>query len=191
LFQQAIDRQDRTQVEGRFNYWNYRRYHYSLKYRNTPPDKDSSNVDDMPCRHTTPLRLHTLQDTISQRHLAGDRLRIAIAFALHLDIQDYSHQDYRTSRTTNHHINHRLLGKTTEWEPISYTYISLSGIPHLATNPSTWSFHCLRFMYNPVLLVVLLSMRSHWQPNCITAASIMKVFVFSLYSLFLQYTPNY
>ena len=43
------------QTEGRFSllepqHW---RHHYSLKYRNTPPDKDSSNVDDMPCR--TPL----------------------------------------------------------------------------------------------------------------------------------------
>ena len=35
-------------------------------------------------------------------------------------------------------------------------------------------------------------MRSHWQPNCNTGASIMEVlyFEFSLYSLFLQYTPK-
>ena len=37
------------QTEGRFSllelHW---RYHYSLVYRNTPPDKDSSH-DDMPC----------------------------------------------------------------------------------------------------------------------------------------------
>jgi len=57
LFQQAIDRQDRTRAEGRFSYWKYCgnptthwRYQYSLVYRNTPPDKDSSH-DDMPCRH--------------------------------------------------------------------------------------------------------------------------------------------
>ena len=41
------------QTEGRFSllelHW---RHHYSLVYRNTPPDKDSSH-DDMPCR--TPL----------------------------------------------------------------------------------------------------------------------------------------
>jgi len=41
------------QTEGRFSllelHW---RHHYSLVYRNTPPDKDSSQ-DDMPCR--TPL----------------------------------------------------------------------------------------------------------------------------------------
>jgi len=97
-FQRVIDRQDRTPVEGRFNYWNYRRYHYSLEYRNTPPDKDSSYVDDMPCR--TPLHCgyscSYRNDDHLARHLAGDTLRIAIAtpFASHLDIQDYSsHQD--------------------------------------------------------------------------------------------------
>ena len=69
-------------------YWNYRRYHYSLEYRNTPPDKDSSYVDDMPCRHTTPLRLLLLlllllllrnDDKPTRKfatNLAGDRLRI-------------------------------------------------------------------------------------------------------------------
>ena len=44
VFQQATDRQDRTQqTEGRFSllelHW---RYHDSLVYRNPPPDKDSS-----------------------------------------------------------------------------------------------------------------------------------------------------
>ena len=52
VFQQATDRQDRTQqTEGRFSllelHW---RYHDSLVYRNPPPDKDSSQ-DEMPCRH--------------------------------------------------------------------------------------------------------------------------------------------
>ena len=46
VFQQVIDRQDRIlQTEGRFSllepqHW---RHHYSLVYRNTPPDKDSSH----------------------------------------------------------------------------------------------------------------------------------------------------
>ena len=45
VFQQAIDRQDRTQVEGRFNYWN-------TPFTGTlpQPDKDSLQADDMPCR---------------------------------------------------------------------------------------------------------------------------------------------
>ena len=77
VFQQAIDRQDRTQVEGRFNYWNH--WRYTLDSGLLPlPDKDSSH-DDMPCRHTTPLRLPPCRDNdkptgsslLANTHLAG------------------------------------------------------------------------------------------------------------------------
>ena len=52
VFQQVIDRQDRTTDWGTLQlYWNHYMSH-SLEYRNTLPDKDSSHDDDdMPCRH--------------------------------------------------------------------------------------------------------------------------------------------
>jgi len=82
-------------------YWNYRRYTLN---RTLPlqPDKDSSYIDDMPCwlhsiEASTPCRTPS-----HKRHLAGDFASQLRVFASHLDIQDYSHQDYQTSRTTNH-----------------------------------------------------------------------------------------
>jgi len=43
VFQQAIDRQDRTQVEGRFNYWNHWRYtlHRTLSHNRTRTHRTS------------------------------------------------------------------------------------------------------------------------------------------------------
>ena len=81
LFQQVIDRQDRTRAEGRFSfYWNHWRYTLNIQ-ESLPllPDKDSSHDDDdMPCW------LHSIEATtdpaghhLANRHLAGDRLRIA------------------------------------------------------------------------------------------------------------------
>ena len=56
------------------------------------------------------------------------------------------------------HINHRLLGKTTKWEPISYT------LHHPTVHPiCPQTSASTTFMYNPVLSVVLPSMRSAWQ----------------------------
>jgi len=40
VFQQAIDRQDRTQVEGRFNYWNHWRYTLDTGISPTPGQGD-------------------------------------------------------------------------------------------------------------------------------------------------------
>ena len=45
-------------------------------------------------------------------------------------------------------INHRLLGMGT----VSLVYTPFGNQPDYSSSP--WSFHCLRFMYNPVLLVV-------------------------------------
>jgi len=90
-------------------------------------------------------------------------------------------------------INHRLLlGKTDKWEPwppSTSTYSTQSyspatyGISHLATNSSLLP---LRFMYNPVLSVVLLSMRSHWQTMPVswkycTSNSVCVFIVFAIY----------
>jgi len=57
LFQQAIDRQDRTlQTEGRFSLLEPLEIQQPQQESLPLPDKDSSH-DDMPCRHTPPLRL--------------------------------------------------------------------------------------------------------------------------------------
>ena len=85
LFQQAIDPQDRTQVEGRFNYWNHWRYNL---HRNPPTTGQGLIVPAMTCLvgHQIPLRLLLLLQerrptAVRNQHLAGDRLlRIA-----HLD----------------------------------------------------------------------------------------------------------
>ena len=105
LFQQVIDRQDRTRAEGRFSfYWNH--WRYSLN-RNTPTTTGQGLVATTTCLvGYTPLRLQTLQDT-QERDTSHDTSQETdfashLVFASHLDIQDYSHQDYRTSRTTNH-----------------------------------------------------------------------------------------
>jgi len=93
LFQQAIDRQDRTLQSRRTLqlYWNHRRYTLN---RNPPTTTGQGLVATTTCLvGYTPLRLHTLQDTptrhhLANRHLAGDRLRIG-AFASHTGHQDY------------------------------------------------------------------------------------------------------
>ena len=94
VFQQAIDRQDRTLLQSRRTlqlYWNHRRYTLN---RNPPTTTGQGLVATTTCLvGYTPLRLHTLQDTptrhhLANRHLAGDRLRIG-AFASHTGHQDY------------------------------------------------------------------------------------------------------
>ena len=76
-----------------------------------------------------------------------------LVFASHLDIQDYSHQDYRTSRTTL--TTDYYLARSTKWEPI-YLPITSYGIPHLATNRTILPFGLplRRFMYHTVPSVV-------------------------------------
>jgi len=93
------------QAEGRFSfYWNH--WRYSLN-RNTPTTTGQGLVATTTCLvGYTPLRLQTLQDT-QERDTSHDTSQETdfashLVFASHLDIQDYSHQDYRTSRTTNH-----------------------------------------------------------------------------------------
>ena len=70
-------------------------------------------------------------------------------FASHLDIQDYTgHQD---------HINHRILRKTNQMGThLLRLHQILPYIPfgNQLDYSSTWSFHCLRPMYTPVLSVV-------------------------------------
>jgi len=52
LFQQAIDRQDRTQTEGRFSLLEPLEIQQPSQESLPLPDKDSSHdADDMPCRH--------------------------------------------------------------------------------------------------------------------------------------------
>ena len=94
------------------------------------------------------------------RHLAGDdRLRIAPS----LRIAPGHSGLHRSSRLSTTDINHRLLGKTTEWEPISYT------LPHIPFGikpdySSIWS-STTTFMYNPVLSVVRIDAKHSWQPD--------------------------
>jgi len=78
VFQQAIDRQDRTlQTEGRFSLLEPLEIQQPQQESLPLPDKDSSH-DDMPCR-TTPLRLLRLllperRDTISQTDTSQETL---------------------------------------------------------------------------------------------------------------------
>jgi len=139
------------------------------------------------------LRLQTLQDTISQT----DPLQ-ETDFASHLRIAP-GHSRLQSSRldpglpTTD--VHQRLLGKTNKWEPI---YLPTHHIHRYITfgkqQPgisSTWSFHCLRFMYNPVLSVVRYRCEAAWQPTyrCQYHGSILLRIQF-LYSLFSQYTKT-
>ena len=102
VFQQAIDRQDRTLQSRRTLqlYWNYTGDIITAWYTGILHRTRTRCNDDMPCCWLHSIEGYiNLQDTPSRhlaRHLAGTD------FASHLDIQDYSHQDYRTSRTTNH-----------------------------------------------------------------------------------------
>jgi len=87
LFQQAIDRQDRTPAEGRFSSWNHWRHslHRTLSHYRTRTRPTTTCLVGTP-----PLRLHTLQDTPTRhlaRHLAGDR-RLRIAHPLDTNIVD-------------------------------------------------------------------------------------------------------
>ena len=174
-------------------YWNY--WRYSLTKGILPlPDKDSSHdVDDMPCRHTTPLRLHPpaghhLATTPRRRQTSHrDSLRIAPGHSSRLL--------HRSSRlvpglpTTD--INHRLLGKTTKWEPISYTLHH--HIPrYIPFANQLVCFHCYSCTSQYKLIWPNDAKRT-WQPNCIVA-SIMEVslvlLAFSLYSLFYAIYPK-
>jgi len=78
------------------------------------------------------------------------------AFASHLDIQDYSHQDYQPPTLTTDY-----LARPTKWEPISHSVTS------------NRSFASTTFMYTPVPSVVPISMRSSLAT--IDDASIMEV----------------
>ena len=121
VFQQAIDRQDRTLLQSRRTlqlYWNHRRYTLN---RNPPTTTGQGLVATTTCLvGYTPLRLHTLQDTptrhhLANRHLAGDRLRIepshhtpVIKTTNHLPddppptlTTDHSTTDYSMARPTN------------------------------------------------------------------------------------------
>ena len=64
VFQQAIDRQDRTlQAEGRFSfYWNHWRYTLDIQESLPLPDKDSLHYNDMPCW------LHSIEATSCNRN---------------------------------------------------------------------------------------------------------------------------
>ena len=156
VFQQAIDRQDRTlQTEGRFSL---------LEPLEIQPSREHSHYRTRTRPMTTclvgytPLRLlHPAGHTTTRhfaRHLAGDRLRI-----------DSSHRTWtfkttviktrsRTTLTTDY------LARPTKWEPISYAYIKSYRISHLATNSSAST----TFMYNPVLSVVRIDAKHSWQP---------------------------
>jgi len=85
-------------------------------------------------------------------------------------------------------INHRLLGKTTKWEPISYT------LHHPTVHP-IWppTSASTTFMYNPVLSVVRIDAKQ--LGNQYIVASIMEVLslvlqIQSVYSLFFAIYPK-
>jgi len=118
------------------------------------------------------------------RHLAGDdRLRIAPS----LRIAPGHSGLHRSSRLSTTDINHRLLGKTTEWEPISYT------LPHIPFGikpdySSIWS-STTTFMYNPVLSVVRIDAKHSWQPDRCQYHESILISVCRIHC-FMQYTPN-
>ena len=112
---------------------------------------------------------------LAQRHLAGDdRLRIAS-----LRIAP-GHSRLQSSRLPTTDINHRLLGKTnqkgTHLRPIPFGNQSFVSTAYDSCTPqySRW----FNIDAKPLATTTM-------------SAGIMKVFCFSLYSLFLQYTPNY
>ena len=178
MFQQAIDRQDRTLQSRRTLqlYWNH--WRYSLYHRNTPTTGQGLIAPAMTCL----VGLHSIEAT----HPAGhnnetprttprrrkqtshcDSLRIA---------PGHSRLDPRLPTTD---INHRLLGMGTV-SPV-YPIWQSTGLFFGLLLP-------LPFMYTSVHLVVHAN-RCEALGNCIVA-SIKKVFVFSLYSLFYAIYPK-
>jgi len=139
-FQRVIDRQDRTPVEGRFNYWNHRStpwiQEYPHYYRTRTRRKPTTCLVGQP-----PLRLHPAgHDDETPRKTPRRRQTSHPDFASHLDIQDYSHQDYQPSTLTTDYLARPTNGN------------SFTGVSHLATNIGLLP---LPFLYNPVLSVVL------------------------------------
>ena len=121
-FQRVIDRQDRTPVEGRFNYWNHRStpwiQEYPHYYRTRTRRKPTTCLVGQP-----PLRLHPAgHDDETPRKTPRRRQTSHPDFASHLDIQDYSHQDYQPSTLTTNYLARPTNGN------------SFTGVSHLATN---------------------------------------------------------
>jgi len=96
-------------------------------------------------------------------------------------------QDYQPPTLTTEW----LLGKTNKWEPIYtyHAYIIFSGIPHLTTNLST-AIHVQSSTFggSNVDAKLLGNHRCQYHGSIISALLLRIQFV---YSLFLQYTPNY
>jgi len=115
LFQQAIDRQDRTPVEGRFSYWNYWRYNSlnrNLSHYRTRTRRKTTCLVGHPSIEATPAPADEQQRVNPEGSslLAGDRLRIAPSLRIapgHSKLQQSSRLHPGLPTTD---INHRLLG---------------------------------------------------------------------------------
>ena len=148
------------------------------------PDKDSSYVDDMPCRPTPPLRLllplqqrrqaeRKLAQTPCRRQQTSHRDCDSLRITLVIKTTNHLPEDQPPTLTTDY------LARPTKWEPISHSVTS------------NRSFASTTFMYKQVPSVVPIRCEAAWQPNYIDT-SIMEVlyFEFSLYSLFFAIYPK-
>jgi len=145
-----------------------------------------------PARTTTRSRKEQPRTTPRRRqtsHRDCNSLRIAPG---HSRLHRSSRLVPGLPKTTD--IHHRLLlGKTTKWEPISYTLHHPTVHPIcLPTSASTWSFHChsctpqytrWSMSIDAKPLATILLMPVSWKYY--TSNSVC-VFI-----VFLQYTPNY
>ena len=174
-FQRVIDRQDRTQVEGRFSYWNYTgdittAWYTGILHRTRTRRKTTCLVGTTSIEATTPCRTPS-------RKTPRRRLRI-----------DPSHRTW-TFKTTPviKTTNHRHEPPTT-WQD------QPNGNPFPIRSPATGLLLLLHSCTNKYLRWFLFDAK---QPGNQTISMPVSwkyyrlYFEFSLYSLFLQYTPNY
>jgi len=190
-FQRVIDRQDQTPVEGRFNYWNYTgdittAWYTGILHRTRTRRKTTCLVGHPSIEATpAPAGMTTISQDTSQETDFASSLRIAPGHSgLH-----------RSSRLPTTHINHRLL----PWQDQPNGNPSTTPTLYPIWQPTGLFFHLvfpLPFLYTSVHSVVHanrckanLATKLQWSLPVSWKYSLY--FEFSLYSLFLQYTPNY
>jgi len=167
VFQQAIDRQDRTPAEGRFSYWNYTGDIITAWYTGILHRTRTRCNDDMPCRHP-PLRLvHTLQDTTTPRRTTD--FASPLVFASHRSSTLPATTGY-FARPTNG--NRTFTGIRPIWQPILPLGLSTA---HYEDSCTTQYFRWYNIDAKPLAT----------KHRCQYHESIMIQF---MYSLFLQYT---
>ena len=170
-------------------YWNYTgdimtAWYTGILHRTRTRRKMKCLVGTPPLRLPLLLLLPERRDHLAQRHLAGDRLRIAIAFASHRSSSTNHLPDDQQPPTLT--TDYFLARPTNGNSLLLHQYIPFGNHQHPGIH-STWSFHCLQFMYTPVLSVVQYRCEAAWQPSMpvtwkySTSNSVCVFIVFAIY----------